>query len=75
MRPDLSAFCSLADEELLRMPNATETVLDEKEAQKRLKRYGANLLKPSKNLRCSDLGSYIASAELVKKIFNRINIS
>ncbi|HQJ80230.1 MAG TPA: magnesium-translocating P-type ATPase [Methanothrix sp.] len=50
MRPDLSAFWSLADEELLRMLNATEAGLDEKEAQKRLKRYGANLLKPSKKL-------------------------
>ena len=50
MRTDLSAFWSLADEELLRMLNATEAGLDEKEAQKRLKRYGANLLKPSKKL-------------------------
>jgi len=50
VRPDLSAFWSLADEELLRMLNATEAGLDEKEAQKRLKRYGANLLKPSKKL-------------------------
>ncbi len=32
------------------MLNATEAGLDEKEAQKRLKRYGANLLKPSKKL-------------------------
>ena len=50
MRPDLSAFWSLADEELLRMLDATEAGLDEKEAQKRLKQYGANLLKPSKRL-------------------------
>jgi len=50
VRTDLSAFWSLADEELLRMLNATEAGLDEKEAQKRLKRYGANLLKPSKKL-------------------------
>jgi len=32
------------------MLNAAEAGLDEKEAQKRLKRYGANLLKPSKKL-------------------------
>ncbi len=50
MRPDLSAFWSLADEELLRLLDATEAGLDEKEAQKRLKQYGANLLKPSKRL-------------------------
>ena len=50
MRPDLSAFWSLADEELLRLLDATEAGLDEKEAQKRLNQYGANLLKPSKRL-------------------------
>jgi P-type Mg2+ transporter len=50
VRPDLSAFWSLADEELLRLLDATEAGLDEKEAQKRLKQYGANLLKPSKRL-------------------------
>lgn len=50
MSPDLSAFWSLPDDELLRMLDANEVGLDEPEAQKRLKRYGANLLKPSKKL-------------------------
>jgi Mg2+-importing ATPase len=45
---DLSAFWSLPAEELLRLLDATEVGLDENEAQKRLKQYGANLLKPRK---------------------------
>jgi len=48
--PDLSAFWSLADEELLKLLNATEAGLDEKDAQKRLKQYGANMLKPNMRL-------------------------
>jgi Mg2+-importing ATPase len=45
---DLSAAWSLPAEELLRLLDAAEAGLDEKEAQKRLRRYGANLLKPRK---------------------------
>jgi Mg2+-importing ATPase len=45
---DLSATWSLPAEELLRLLDAAEDGLDEKEAQKRLKQYGANLLKPRK---------------------------
>ncbi|MFA6371963.1 MAG: magnesium-translocating P-type ATPase [Methanothrix sp.] len=48
MSRDLSAFWSLPAEELLRLLDATEVGLDENEAQKRLKQYGANLLKPRK---------------------------
>jgi len=46
--PDLSAFWSIPAEELLRLLDAAEAGLNEKEAQKRLKQYGANLLKPRK---------------------------
>jgi Mg2+-importing ATPase len=45
---DLSATWSIPAEELLRLLDATELGLDENEAQKRLKQYGANLLKPRK---------------------------
>jgi Mg2+-importing ATPase len=45
---DLSAFWSIPPEELLRLLDASETGLDEKEAQKRLKQFGANLLKAQK---------------------------
>ncbi len=48
MSRDLSAFWSASPEELLRLLDAKEVGLDEKEAQKRLKQYGANLLKPRK---------------------------
>lgn len=48
MSRDLSAAWSLPAEELLRLLDAAEAGLDEKEAQKRLRRYGANLLKPRK---------------------------
>jgi magnesium-transporting ATPase (P-type) len=45
---DPSATWSLPAEELLRMLDVAEDGLDENEAQKRLKQYGANLLKPRK---------------------------
>lgn len=48
MSRDLSATWSLPAEELLRLLDAREAGLDEKEAQKRLKQYGANLLRPRK---------------------------
>ncbi|MDD4094587.1 MAG: HAD-IC family P-type ATPase, partial [Methanothrix sp.] len=48
MSRDLSATWSLPAEELLRLLDAGEAGLDEKEAQKRLKQYGANLLRPRK---------------------------
>jgi len=45
---DLSATWFLSADELLRLLDAREAGLDEKEAQKRLKQYGANLLRPRK---------------------------
>ena len=48
MSRGLSADWSLPAEELLRLLEAAEAGLDEKEAQKRLRQYGANLLKPRK---------------------------
>ncbi len=48
MSQDLSAFWALTAEELLRMLDVAEEGLSEREAQKRLKQYGFNLLKPRK---------------------------
>ncbi len=44
----LSAFWSIPPHELLRSLDAAEVGLDEKEAEKRLNQYGANLIKPRK---------------------------
>jgi len=43
---DLSAFWSIPSDELLRLLDTKEMGLDENEAERRLRRYGANLLKP-----------------------------
>ena len=43
-----SAFWSIPPHELLRSLDAAEVGLDEKEAEKRLNQYGANLIKPRK---------------------------
>jgi len=47
---DLSAFWSIPPHELLGSLDSAEVGLDEKEAQKRLRQYGANLIKPRKKL-------------------------
>lgn len=48
MSRDLPAFWSITSEELLKSLDSTEKGLDEDEANRRLKQYGANLLKPRK---------------------------
>lgn len=48
MSPVPSAFWSIPPHELLRSLDAAEVGLDEKEAEKRLNQYGANLIKPRK---------------------------
>lgn len=48
MSPDLSAFWSIPTEELLRSLDTREVGLDEAEAQRRLKQYDANQIKPGK---------------------------
>lgn len=50
MSLDLSAFWSIPPHELLGSLDSSEVGLDEKEAQKRLRQYGANLIKPRKKL-------------------------
>ena len=50
MSLDLSAFWSIPPHELLGSLDSAEVGLDEKEAQKRLRQYGANLIKPRKKL-------------------------
>ncbi|MGB4087887.1 magnesium-translocating P-type ATPase [Methanothrix sp.] len=48
MSPDLSAFWSIPSEELLRSLDAREEGLEEAEAQRRLKQYSSNRIKPRK---------------------------
>jgi P-type Mg2+ transporter len=49
INPDIKAFWSLKDEELLSLLQATLQGLTGKDAQKRLASYGSNLLKPKKS--------------------------